>query len=88
MVIWSEGAMTNDNIYERLGHIFREHLRQPALQIAPQMTPDDVPGWDSTAMASIIMAIEEEFDFELSAANLRSVQSIGDLAHIVAQHPG
>jgi acyl carrier protein len=79
--------MTNDSIYERLGRVFREHLHQPTLQIVPRMTQDDIPGWDSTAMASIIVAIEEEFGFEFSSDELRSVRSVGDLAHIVAQHP-
>jgi len=79
--------MTNQDIPERLVRIFRDQLRQPTLQLNASTTPDDVSGWDSTAMASIIMSIEEEFGFEMSAAELRGARSVGDLAHIVAQHP-
>lgn len=79
--------MTNQDIPERLVRIFREQLHQPALHLTAAMTPDDVSSWDSTAMASIIMSIEEEFGFEMSAAELRNVSCVGDLAHIVAQHP-
>jgi acyl carrier protein len=79
--------MTNQDIPERLVRIFRDQLRQPTLQLNASTTPDDVSGWDSTAMASIIMSIEEEFGFEMSAAELRSARSVGDLANIVAQHP-
>lgn len=78
--------MGNDDTHDRLTRIFREELRQPALQIAPAMTQGDVPGWDSTAMAAIIMSIEEEFEFEMSASDLRGARSIGDLAAIVARH--
>lgn len=78
--------MTDDDVHDRLTRIFREQLRQPTLQIAPEMTQDDLVGWDSTAMAAIIMSIEEEFEFEMSAGELRGARSIGDLTTIVARH--
>jgi acyl carrier protein len=78
--------MINDDMNERLVRIFREELRQPSLQITSRTTQDDVAGWDSTAMASIIMSIEEEFGFELAPNELRNLRNVGDFQRIIAQH--
>ena len=78
--------MNEPAIYSGLTQIFQEQFRDPALVIAPHMTPEDVPGWDSGAMVSIVMAVEEHFDVEFAPRELRGIRTVGDLAQLVQQH--
>jgi len=44
---------------------------------------DNVSGWDSVAMASVLMAIEDRFDLTIDRDQLDGVQSFGDLVRLV-----
>ena len=66
--------------------IFRDELQNPDLELTAAMTPDDVPGWDSTSMAGIVMALEEELGVEFRAPELKEIRSVGDLARLFSQH--
>lgn len=78
--------MASIDVYSALTDIFREQLRNPLLLIEPSMTSDDVSGWDSGATVAIIMLIEERFDFEPSASELKKLRSVGDFADMIQQH--
>lgn len=80
--------MTSVEIYSDLTEMFREQFRDPGLVLSPAMTHDDVPGWDSASTVAIIMAIEERYDIELSARDLKEFHSVGDLATIIQRHQG
>ncbi len=69
--------------YAALTAIFREQLKSPDLVITPSMTPDDVPGWDSTGMVAIIMAVEEQLDIEFAPRELKAIHRVGDLAEVI-----
>lgn len=80
--------MTSNEIHERLTSVVRAELRQPALQISAQTVARDVAGWDSAAMVSVILAVEDEFGFEIPPNELRNVRGIADLAKIITRHLG
>ncbi len=80
--------MTSNEIYERLTSVVRNELRQPALKISAKTVASDVAGWDSTAMVSVILAIEDEFGFEMLPNELRNVRGVADLAKIITRHLG
>jgi len=73
-------------ISPKLTQIFREQLRIKELLVTPDMTQDDVAGWDSTAMVGIVMAIEEEFQFEFTPGELKGLRTAGDLAQLIERH--
>lgn len=70
----------------QLTQIFREQLHNPELTVTPSMTQDDIPGWDSTAMVGIVMAIEEEFQIEFTPGELKGLHTVGDLAQLIQRH--
>ncbi len=79
--------MTDQNgVPPELLRILRDELQEPALELTAAMTPDDVPGWDSTSMAGIVMALEEELGVEFRAKELKDIRSVGDLARLLSQH--
>ncbi len=73
-------------VYPTVIDIFREQLKNPLLSIEPSMTPDDIPGWDSAATVAIIMSVEERFDLELSASELKGLSTVGDFVEMVQRH--
>lgn len=78
--------MTTYDIDGPLLRIFRAQLGQPTLRLSSDMTPNDVPGWDSGAMVSIILAMEDELGCELDPEDLRQLGSVGELARVLARH--
>lgn len=81
-----ETALDDTAVYVKLTSIFRKELRNPILVIAPAMTQDDVPGWDSGTTVTIIMALEEEFDVEFEPSQLMSIRTVDNLAQLIRQY--
>lgn len=67
----------------RLVDIFRDVLQQPGLRLHPDMTPNDVPGWDSISMLTILLAVEQTMGITLRAAQIRRIASVGDLGRLI-----
>jgi len=51
--------------------------------ITPASTPDDVESWDSLAMLNLMVALEDEFDVQLSPDAVAEASSIGALVSMV-----
>ena len=70
-------------IFERIRDLFREVLRNDALQIEMGDAAPDVPGWDSLTHVSLILRIEREFHVRFSSREVDSLRSVGDLVALV-----
>ena len=70
-------------VAERLAEVFRTTFGDETLTIEPQMTADDVPGWDSVAHITLIYAIEDAFGMKFSSRDLEELTCVGDLIGIV-----
>ena len=71
------------DVDERLTEVFRAAFGDEALVIEPQMTADDVAGWDSVTHITLIYAIEDEFGMKFSSRDLERLTCIGDILAIV-----
>lgn len=67
-----------------LNNIFQSELDIPNLNITPEMTQEDLQTWDSLAHVRIIAAIEEEFGFQFSLAQIEEATSVRALLDIIA----
>lgn len=74
-----------DETWTRLTATIADVLGTDPATITPDMQAKDVKGWDSLAHLIIITQIEREFTVRLSADQLTSIRSIGDLHKAVAQ---
>lgn len=72
------------DIYAALGEIFSEVFNRD-IELRPDMTATDVPGWDSFKQIEIIMACQERFKFSFSAREMNDLQCVADLAQVVAR---
>ena len=50
--------MSEAEIYAGLGEIFRDVFLSDDIQLRPELSAKDVPGWDSFKQIDIILAVE------------------------------
>lgn len=79
--------MSQDLLIARLQPIFREIL-DPDLVLTEDLDASKVPEWDSLNHISLIVAIESEFGVELSAEELATLLTVGDMARLLASKTG
>jgi acyl carrier protein len=65
--------------------LMRKVLALPeSFELADNISPTQVPGWDSMGWLNLIMAIEQRLGTELPAAEIDRVFNIGDLYRLVS----
>lgn len=69
---------------EILNGIFQTVFDDDTIQIKPEMTADDVDGWDSLSHVNLITAIEARFNLLFSQKELLTLKNIGDLHRIIS----
>ena len=75
--------MTDAEIYAGLTEVFHEAFGDDSLVLTPQTAADQVPGWDSVKMVSIILGVEQHFDVRLRSREVDRLRNVGDLADLV-----
>jgi len=84
----SSGASKRENIAEgdvnnRIYAIASDILRCPAEHLSPTSQADSVPGWTSLSHVELMLAIEEDFGFKLTAHEIMKFRTLGDVIDIV-----
>jgi acyl carrier protein len=70
-------------VLDELTEVFRDLTHDPALELAPEQTPDDIAGWDSMTHIAVIVELECRFNVQFRAAEMDSLYSIGELVRAV-----
>jgi acyl carrier protein len=68
----------------KLTEILRDVFNQPNLQYNPDLTADDVDGWDSLSHVDLIVAVETEFGIKLTTGQVRGLKNVGDFVKVIA----
>lgn len=66
-------------LLDRLNEIFCEVFDDDDIKIAPEMTANDIDGWDSLSHVNLIVAIETKFNIRFSQKELLTFKNVGDL---------
>ncbi|MEI7751817.1 MAG: acyl carrier protein [Candidatus Omnitrophota bacterium] len=64
---------------EKLNKIFRQVFNDDEINIKPEMTANDVDGWDSLSYINLIVAIENGFNIAFSRKEVMSFNRVADL---------
>jgi acyl carrier protein len=80
--------MSDAEIYAALGEIFRDVFLTDELELRPDLSAKDVPGWDSFKQIDIILAVEEKYRIKLNTRELDSLNNVGDLVRVIAAKTG
>ncbi len=75
--------MTDAEIYAGLTEVFHDAFGDDSLVLTPQTAADQVPGWDSVKMVTIILGVEQHFDVRLRSREVDRLKNVGDLAELV-----
>jgi acyl carrier protein len=75
--------MTEKEVYAELSRIFHKVFERDDLVLTPELTADDVPGWNSFMQVEIILEVQERFDIRLTSEDLDHLLNVGDLAHAI-----
>ena len=67
-------------ILAELEPIFHLVFDDDSIRLRPEMTADDVDGWDSLSHVNLIVAIEGHFKIRFSQKELLTFKNVGDLA--------
>ena len=70
-------------IYQALTEIFGDLFLRDDLVLSPELSADDVCGWDSIKQVEILIATEERFGIRFSTREIDSLKCVGDLVRAV-----
>jgi acyl carrier protein len=75
--------MTEQKIYEELSVVFRDVFDDETITLRPEMTADDIDGWDSQAHVTLVVATEMCFKIKFRTAELESLHNVGDFVRLI-----
>ena len=78
--------MSNSETAERVKAIIVEQLNVPAEDVTPEASFIDDLGADSLDIVELVMALEEEYDIEISDEDAEKIQTVGDAISYIQQH--
>jgi len=70
-------------LLDRLNEIFCEVFDDDEINISPEMTANDVNGWDSLSHVNLIVTIESRFNITFSQKELLTFKNVGDLLNSI-----
>jgi acyl carrier protein len=73
------------NIYEKLAPVFQDVFDLDDLVLTPQLTADEVEGWDSLGHVRLMVAIEKALGISLSTSEITGLANVGELAAVVSR---
>jgi acyl carrier protein len=70
-------------LLDRLNEVFCEVFDDADIKITPEMTANDVDGWDSLSHVNLILAVEAKFKIRFTRAELMTMKNVNDLHNAV-----
>jgi acyl carrier protein len=64
---------------DTLATVFRAVFDDETIELRPDMTANDVDGWDSLSHVNLIVAIEAKFAIRFTQKELLKQRNVGDL---------
>ena len=73
--------MDEPQIYEQLTQIFEDIF--DVSSVTPEMSAEDVEGWDSITHVRLLLTVEKAFKIKLSVSEIGKLQNVGDLVTLI-----
>jgi len=73
------------DLYARLTPVFRDVFDNDDIVLTPQLTADQVDGWDSLGHVRLIVAIEKELGITFSSAEIAGLENVGQMMDLIAR---
>ena len=73
----------NSPTIDRLTPVFHEVFGDDDLVLTPELTADDVDGWDSLAHIRLILSVQKAFSVKFSPSETSRLKNVGELATLI-----
>jgi acyl carrier protein len=73
------------DINERLTRVFRKVFDDESIVLSPELTVNDVDGWDSLSHINLLIAVELEFGIEFKPNEIQSFANVGGLVKCIEE---
>jgi acyl carrier protein len=70
--------MQETQILSALTEIFQDVFDDDSIVLTPDVTPSEIPGWDSARYITLVVATESRFGIRFGPAELESMRTVGD----------
>lgn len=84
--IKGEVSMSNADTAERVKAIIVEQLNVAAEDVKPEASFIEDLGADSLDIVELVMALEEEYDIEISDEDAEKIQTVGDAINYITEN--
>jgi acyl carrier protein len=71
------------SVIQILNAVFIDVFGDPDIRLYPEMTANDVDGWDSLSHINLIIAVETKFGIRFAQKEIRSFKNVGELLRCV-----
>jgi acyl carrier protein len=75
--------MNQNEIYTRLTDIFESVFDEDSITVTPQLSANDVDGWDSLTNIRLMLTVERAFKISLSTSEIGKLENVGDLVKLI-----
>jgi acyl carrier protein len=70
--------MQESQILSGLTEVFQDVFDNDSIVLTPDLTPSEIPGWDSARYITLVVATEARFGIRFEPAELESMRTVGD----------
>jgi acyl carrier protein len=77
--------VASPEIYDRLTGVFHDVFDDTEIVLSPELTADDVDGWDSLTHIRLVLSVQKEFGVAFSSGEVTQLKNVGDLADLIAK---
>jgi acyl carrier protein len=75
--------MNEPEIYATLQTVFEDVFDDDSITVKPELTANDVEGWDSITNIRLMLTVEKAFKIKLSTSEIGKLNYVGDLVALI-----
>jgi len=75
--------MTEADVLKALTPVFHDVFDDDSIVLYPEMTANDIDGWDSQTHVMLTVAAEQRFGIKFRTAELESLRNVGQFAQVI-----
>ena len=76
--------MNEKEILQALTQVFHDVFDDDSIVLSPEMTANDIDGWDSQTHVMLTVAAEQRFGIKFRTAELESLRNVGHFAQVIS----
>ncbi|MCQ2030736.1 acyl carrier protein [Stutzerimonas zhaodongensis] len=76
--------MTEADVLKELTAVFHDVFDDDSIVLSPEMTANDIDGWDSQTHVMLTVAAEQRFGIKFKTAELESLRNVGHFAQVIS----